>query len=384
MRHTMAGARSARHESGELMWRCLLSAGLILVSCISAVGRSAAHSEDGQKELACQATSYCGAHCLYTILRLYGQHPEMESLVTPEYISSSAGSSLADLRRAASDHGLYAFAIQNLSIRELKTLRWPVILYVKTDGKQSYNHFLLYLGARDGKAMICDPPNPMRLIPFSHLLWKWGGTGLVVSDKPINLRALMVGARWRWGVYVSIVALVIVCFHVLRRQATAWVPLVAWRHPVALSVFQGVALLVLSCGIASAYHLLDDRGFRQTPEGTQWIQVAHRTNFIPKISKRQLQRMLAKETPLLVDARFRQDYEHGHIEGAASIPVDADDARRKSVMTGVDPATRIIVYCQSSRCKYAESVATALASDGYRKIVIYRGGWLDWAQNAVR
>ncbi len=73
-----------------------------------------------------------------------------------------------------------------------------------------------------------------------------------------------------------------------------------------------------------------------------------------------------------------RDYETGHLEGALSIPVDSNDVYRHKVTNNIAKDTRIVLYCQSSGCQYAEKVAVRLIADGFTNISIYKGGWMDW------
>src|SRR5260370_28036335 len=49
--------------------------------------------------------SYCGVQSLYRALRALGKEVSFADLVKPEYISSREGSTVADLKKAATDLG---------------------------------------------------------------------------------------------------------------------------------------------------------------------------------------------------------------------------------------------------------------------------------------
>lgn len=93
--------------------------------------------------------------------------------------------------------------------------------------------------------------------------------------------------------------------------------------------------------------------------------------------------MLDTDT-IFIDARFSRDYEAGHLEGALSIPVDSNDVYMNNVTNNIAKDAHIIMYCQSSGCKYAEIVAIKLQEDGFRNISIYKGGWMDWKENNIK
>lgn len=361
----------------EVIRQRLVYIGIILSIGMPTMAEPLDVPKNEEGELKCRVTSYCGAHCLYTIMRLYNEECDIRDLVTPKYISSGGGISLADLYRAATDHGMYASPAKNLSVHELKQSRWPIILYVKGDDTSKYNHFLLYLGTRDGKAMIFDPPNPGRLIPFQDLLWRWGGVGLIISDRPIDLSVIAISARWRYIKYVLIVLFTIVCLHLCNRytrQTATWSRYIPLNRPLSLSLIQGALFVISAIVLGLLCYSVGDHGFRRSPEGIKRVQAAHQAIFIPKISKRRAKALLNKEEVLFVDARFSSDYNYGFIEGAINIPVDANDTQRRRELERMGPETPIVVYCQSSRCKFAEKIATAIALDGYTNVTVYRGG----------
>ena len=82
---------------------------------------------------------------------------------------------------------------------------------------------------------------------------------------------------------------------------------------------------------------------------------------------------------VLIDARREEDYRAGHLEGAISVPVDADDKKQQEAMAGITKDALIIVYCKSRECPYAEAVATRLQKNGFRNLSIFKGGWDEWS-----
>ena len=74
-------------------------------------------------------------------------------------------------------------------------------------------------------------------------------------------------------------------------------------------------------------------------------------------------RALVAEGALLLDVRSPQEFAAGHIDGAKNIPVDELPRR----IAGLDPATPIVVYCQSgmrsARAKKALQAAGLRVSD---------------------
>jgi len=295
---------------------------------------------------------YCGLYCLYAVMRLAGKQTDFLELTKPDYVGSPSGSSLAELKKAAEDHGLYAIPVGKLTDRELHNCRHPIILHVKP-GLQSqlYTHYELFLGTENGQAKLFDPPNPVRLVPFRELAPRWDGNGLIISAEPIDLSSVFGPTRKRLIMYAAAAIAVILALHWAKR-------------------------LLPETLLNSRIKLMDE-GLLANAKATSAIQQAHAANFIPKIGERKVHKLLGSDA-VFIDARFARDYKAGHLEGAISVPVDANDVELQKVTADIPKDSRIVMYCQSSGCKYAEIVAIKLIKDDYSNISIFRGGWAEW------
>jgi rhodanese-related sulfurtransferase len=365
--------------------------GFLLFICILAffaVSKSAVADENKHKPAA-EATSvkprarqpYCGLYCLYTAMKLAGQKPDFRELVKPEYLGSRKGSSLANLKQAAKDNGLYAESAAKLNSRILMESPHPIILHVKSSAdSKEYDHFELFLGTENGQAKLFNPPEPVRLVPFHELAPQWDGTGLIVSAEPIDIGAVFAPARKRLLLYVVVGIAVIAILH-WARQRRPLVTLVNSRSKLfGLSIVQtmGFGILALLCGMV--YHFVSDAGFLAHANATASVQKSHSGNFIPKVSKKKVERSLDSNT-VFIDARYARDFKAGHLEGAINVPVDTNDIERQKAMSGVAKNADIVVYCQSSGCPYAGIVTAKLKTDGFSNISIFKGGWNEWKTN---
>jgi rhodanese-related sulfurtransferase len=312
-------------------------------------------------------------------MRLYGKQVHVEDLVKPDYIGSDDGSTFMELTKAAKDHGMYALTVRKLTSRELRRAHVPIILHVKSDATGTiYDHYELFLGTGEGKARIFDPPNPIRLVPFYELAPRWDGMGLMISAAPIKLGTLFAPARRRLIGYTAVTVAIISIVRWARRRWLAEAATTSRRRYWELSLAQavGLAIAALLCGMF--YHFANEEGLLANTSGVASIQQAHLGNFIPKISERELSKLLNGDA-VFIDARYARDFEAGHLERAISVPVDANDLRRQKGMAQVAKDARIVVYCQSAGCKFAEKVAIKLMEDGFSNVSIFKGGWREWA-----
>jgi rhodanese-related sulfurtransferase len=319
--------------------------------------------------------SYCGIYCLYAAAKVLGKDIDSRELIDPNYVGSHEGSSLAELKKAAEDHGLYAVPVGKLTTRELRQSPYRIILHVKSaSDRKRYDHYVLFLGTKSRQARLYDPPNPVKLVPFYELAPRWDGTGLIVAPRPIDLGAVFGRARKRFIMYAAIAISVILGVRWGRQRCLASAGKMTRRRLLRLSIAQGVGFTISALLFGMLYNFVNDEGFLANPKATASVQQAYLGSFIPRINERQAGRLLDTDA-VFIDARFARDFKAGHLEGAINIPVDANEAERQNTMTDISKYAHIIVYCQSTKCKFAEIVAMKLNSDGFSNISLFEGGW---------
>lgn len=87
-------------------------------------------------------------------------------------------------------------------------------------------------------------------------------------------------------------------------------------------------------------------------------------------------RLLAGEKPLLVEALPEKHFNDWHLPGAVNI--DQDKAAELASELLPDKQREVIVYCASSTCRNADTVARQLVTLGYANVALYKGGKEDW------
>ena len=84
------------------------------------------------------------------------------------------------------------------------------------------------------------------------------------------------------------------------------------------------------------------------------------------------------EGVLFLDARDDAYYEEGHIKGAmknAFLMELIFNIEEKQTKT--DP---LVVYCGDPGCGDSEDLAYDLQNEGFTKIFVFKGGWLEWSK----
>jgi len=87
----------------------------------------------------------------------------------------------------------------------------------------------------------------------------------------------------------------------------------------------------------------------------------------------ELERLLKKRAAVLLDVRPAIEFDHGHIEGAISIPLDELGAR----LTELPKSKRIVTYCRGAYCLLADEAVALLRDYGYDAVRL-QGGWPEW------
>jgi rhodanese-related sulfurtransferase len=323
---------------------------------------------------------HCGLYCLYSILKLEGQSVDFRDLVKPEYLGSRKGSSFEELKQASQDFGLSAVSLSRLMPVDLKDISVPAILHVKSGpDKKDYDHFVLYLGEKNGKAMILNPPVEMSLVEFSSLTPKWDGNALVISSEPVVLSSINASSKKRMLFYACMAGLVVAAVYSLKR----FLPVVKSLHlRFGLSIGQAVGFAIFAVFAGLLFHFFNGGGFFANAAAVEGIQKAYAGSFIPKITSDKMQTLVGHSNTVIIDARLEQDYKSGHIENAISLPINCSDEVYSKIVSGLTKDKRIILYCQSAGCQFAEKIALRLKADGFENLAVFKGGWVEWQKAA--
>ena len=87
----------------------------------------------------------------------------------------------------------------------------------------------------------------------------------------------------------------------------------------------------------------------------------------------ELQRLLADDKAMLIDVRPPLEYDHGHLPGAVSVPLDNLPQRLGELPTDKP----IIAYCRGAYCLFADEAVALLNEKGFDASRM-EGGWNEW------
>lgn len=91
------------------------------------------------------------------------------------------------------------------------------------------------------------------------------------------------------------------------------------------------------------------------------------------ITARELEEMRRAGDVVLIDVRPAEEYEHGHLGEALSLPIEELEARLDELPND----RRIVAYCRGSYCLFAHDAVALLRERGFDA---YRlsDGWVEW------
>ena len=89
-------------------------------------------------------------------------------------------------------------------------------------------------------------------------------------------------------------------------------------------------------------------------------------------------RSAQREGATLIDARPREDYVSGHIDGAISVPFASRQSERDRLRRELPRTRRLIVYCEGGDCRAAGDLSVWLLAEGWRDVRVLEGGYPVW------
>lgn len=322
---------------------------------------------------------HCGLHCLYLILRMHDQDPNLKDLIIPDYLDTPEGSTLTALKTAVSDFNLHAEILLRANARMLSYCPDPTVLRIKGNNtSKKYDHYVLFLGMEGRRAKICDPAGVVQMMSLDELASRWDGSALVVAKQPVEAAGVVRHARIHLFLKVGFGIFVLFVIGRARQYCVFPKLLSTISGRSALSVMQFGGFVLASIVIGLTVHSICWGGFLRYPDGVVSTQEAHVSDFITRIDLMTAKRM-KDDGSVFIDARRKPDFEAGHVEEAISIAVDTNDVLLKDATKAVPVDSSVVIYCQSNRCQYADIIAGRLRLLGYSDVSIFEGGWVEWS-----
>ncbi len=93
-----------------------------------------------------------------------------------------------------------------------------------------------------------------------------------------------------------------------------------------------------------------------------------------------VKRLVESGTVIVLDVRWPEIYDLGHIPGALNFPLDDFEEDEKALLSKITPEDEIIVYCAGVTCRDSHTFATRLVEMGFAHVAVYAGGFAEWEE----
>ena len=96
------------------------------------------------------------------------------------------------------------------------------------------------------------------------------------------------------------------------------------------------------------------------------------------VSLSEAEKMFEDKAAVFMDARSKEEYDAGHIQGAISLPWHEVEQQIMGVVERIPPDRAIITYCDGETCALSKDLALFLKEMGYEKVRVLVNGWSLW------
>lgn len=322
-------------------------------------------SESTDKQSTAVKTSYCGLHCVFAVARISQPEAEFETILQRQFVNGPFGSTPQNLVDAFATYGIKSAPAAGLAIDQLRQLNGPALLLVRPVGRRAYSHWVLFLGFEGDHVRIYDPPKDKINISMTDLLAIWDGHA-VIPDLPGDSEASS-PSSWLAPFRLP--------FSVLFVIALACGLLLVFRNKPSIACLSATGSVIL------ATHVVSETGFVHGNYGIGTIQASYFRHQLPELNYSSVRKLMADSRVVLIDARTTNAFDRFHLPDAVNIPVNSTYGQLIRAVRDLDSSDRIVVYCQSEGCLWADSVANLISNFGFADVSVYRGGVLDWVEH---
>ena len=95
------------------------------------------------------------------------------------------------------------------------------------------------------------------------------------------------------------------------------------------------------------------------------------------VTTAQAKRLLDEKRATFIDARRADQFEKGHIPGSLNIYAYEFGDNIPKIMN-LPKDRLIVIYCDGGLCELSHDLSDELITFGFKRIVIYQGGWEEW------
>lgn len=151
-----------------------------------------------------------------------------------------------------------------------------------------------------------------------------------------------------------------------------------------LSFFQSAGIILAAAVIGLMVNALRPGRLPLIADWSMQTQISTlQTTENPEVSVEEAKAIFESRSATFVDARPREFFDLGHIEGALSLPMEDFENRFDEVMANISPDATIITYCDGDSCALSKELAEALLAKGFLHVRVLLNGWTKWQEAAL-
>lgn len=146
------------------------------------------------------------------------------------------------------------------------------------------------------------------------------------------------------------------------------------------SLRQALALVVIAGLIAFAVNALRPEGISLVGDWSPESRVLDDTGKSLVIPLEQARKMFEHDRALFIDARPRNEYAQGHIQGALSLPWQELDHYLPEIAEHLETDKIIVAYCDGETCDLSHLLALFFKDMGFEDVRVLVNGWSIWQE----
>ena len=146
---------------------------------------------------------------------------------------------------------------------------------------------------------------------------------------------------------------------------------------------QTLALSVLSTISALAVNALRAERMPLIGDFSAAARMTTATGERMDITLEKAEKLFYTHAAVFIDARSREEYANGHIQGGRSLPWQEVDLDFMDVTEELDLETPVITYCDGEACELSHELAIFLRDTGFVNTRVLVNGWSVWQKRGL-
>lgn len=149
------------------------------------------------------------------------------------------------------------------------------------------------------------------------------------------------------------------------------------------TVLQALLIILLSGVVGILYNAASSRGISLIGH---WAE-ADSTGFLVPLSYQEGDSLITlaeaitkyqSQNTIFLDARYKEDYELGHVRGAINLSFDDFYGLLPEVEERLSKEKEIVTYCGEIDCDISLFLGRLLKEEGYERVMVMVQGWEGW------